>query len=217
MIGLGLCNFNPKSVILTDFAEVVPLIQSNIELNCLMLKDRSHQNCIRSQYFAAPLCWGTDLGLAQGSSDTAGTERGSRTVTATEEGMSSAVSKVSFECDLVIASDVVYDPIGYEPLVQTLCELLKGKYRKPSSDSCVSVDKGADASSLSDDSSLSVAVSGGVKHTHIDQAPPPQSLSHCASRPICILAHRHRHPENQRFELRTGLHLYSLYLCCRSQ
>jgi predicted nicotinamide N-methyase len=217
MIGLGLCNFNPKSVILTDFAEVVPLIQSNIELNCLMLKGSSHQNCIRSQYFAAPLCWGTDLGLAEGSSDTAGTERGGSSVTATEEGMSSAVSKVSFECDLVIASDVVYDPIGYEPLVQTLCELLKGKYRKPSSDSCASVDKGADASSPSDDSSLSVAVSGGVKHTHIDQAPPPQFLSHCASRPICILAHRHRHPENQRFELRTCLHMYSLYLCCRSK
>jgi hypothetical protein len=180
------------------------LIQSNIELNSLMLKDKLHQKCIRSQYFAAPLCWGLDL--ADRSGETAGIERGSSSVAATEEGVSSAATKVSFECDLVIASDVVYDPIGYEPLVQTLCELLKGKYRKPSSGSCVSADVGANTMSVSDGSSVSVTGSGGVKDTHVDHSPPPPPpQSHCAPRPICILAHRHRHPENQRFDHRIDL------------
>ena len=172
-----------------------------------MLKNKSHQNCMRSQYFAAPLCWGTDLGLSNESRDTAGTERGSSSssVTATEEGLLSATGGVSFECDLVIASDVVYDPIGYEPLVQTLCELLKGKYRRPIIDSSVSKDRGVDAtSSLSIASSVSVSLLGGVKHTNVSDTPPLQ----CITRPICILAHRHRHPENQRF----GVYTYFILL-----
>lgn len=53
--------------------------------------------------------------------------------------------------DVILASDVVYDPVGYEPLVLTLTDLLTTATEK---DECHSV---------------------------------------------CILAHRHRHPEDERF------------------
>ena len=63
-------------------------------------------------------------------------------------------------CDTIIASDVVYDPIGYEPLIKTLCDMLK------------------------------VSVRNSINELHDDQA----SIEY----PVCVLAHRHRNPENHR-------------------
>lgn len=101
------------------------------------------------------------------------------------------------DVDVVIASDVVYDPIGYEPLVKSLCELLGGKYiicagieiateistkigPEVGTGEGTDTDTGAGA-----EPKIEFSVERGIEDEH-------------PSYPICILAHRHRHPENQR-------------------
>ena len=174
--GLGLCVLNPLSVALTDFADVEPLLNANIELNCIMLKDIALQDCVRSRFFAMPFSWGTDL-LSLPENNVI---RGNK--------LSSLL-----DVDVVIASDVVYDPVGYEPLVKSLCDLLGGEYRQWN---------GGDSSTVvgrfdvkGDRSTPEIIDRDG---NNDDNDNSKNNDTEKTPFPLCILAHRHRHPENQR-------------------
>lgn len=87
-----------KNVILTDIDEVVPLVTANIHLNVFLQSiPDSRDRLLR--YNAMTHMWGNPT--------------------------SSLVSNHSENRNIcVLASDVVYDPIGYNPLLETLMSLL---------------------------------------------------------------------------------------------
>ena len=240
MSGLGLCTLNPLSVILTDFKEVKSLLDSNIDLNCIIINNLSMQDCIRSKFSARAFSWGTTLMKKEnkenyinnvnlndycvdmmGMKDDA--EGGS-------EGGRISDTDSLLEVDLVIASDVVYDPAGYEPLVKSLCDLLGGNYKsweggeskeETKEEGCCQEGEGEYLDVTAECSYNGNAINNIISDNEkIKQNIDPismkiinadYSISSTASNsstisssliesihPICILAHRHRHPENQR-------------------
>ena len=247
-------------MILTDFKEVEPLLNSNIDLNCIMINNLTIQDCIRSKFSATAFSWGTTLIkkeiienpiikpnldsnfkiLINEKNDVEvcsdrGSERGS------ERGGITDINSL-LEVDLVIASDVVYDPAGYEPLVKSLCELLGGNYqlwdgeskqegfgqgkRKKDSDVITesSYDDNANSNTISDNDQIKPKIDPiSMTNTDIDYtmssatscSPPISSSSLVPVYPMCILAHRHRHPENQRYCYPDSFHsiLMFLFLC----
>lgn len=193
-------------MILTDFEEIVPLLKCNIDLNCFMVSDPQLQESLRSKFFATALCWGTPFdpleNIFQGDkkikSSSSSSNSNSSNLDCTDGGRllghhNNTAIHLNFDCDLVIASDVVYDPAGYEPLVQTLCGLLKGHYRELQQH---------------DTSAVSVLELGcidikdvpvtTVMREEVDSSGKNGLTPYVHTGPICILAHRHRHPENQR-------------------
>ena len=193
-------------MILTDFEEIVPLLKCNIDLNCFMVSDPQLQESLRSKFFATALCWGTPFdsleNIVQGDkkikSSSSSSNSNSSNLYCTDGGRllghhNNTAIHLNFDCDLVIASDVVYDPAGYEPLVQTLCGLLKGHYRELQQH---------------DTSAVSVLELGcidikdvpvtTVMREEVDSSGKNGLTAYVHTGPICILAHRHRHPENQR-------------------
>lgn len=97
----------PLQVILTDMMEVVPLLQVNISLNQVM---HGGGRNIYQSYMALKHSWGDsvdDLNAAVASSSS-----------------SSSFSACSYRGLLLVASDVVYDPAGYRPLVTSIAALL---------------------------------------------------------------------------------------------
>ena len=131
---------DPLSVILTDMPEVVPLISANILLNSVVMGDAPCQQVLLQRYQAAAYTWGGQLTLPAASPvDSA-------------EG-----TPLVPYFDTILASDVVYYPEGYAPLLATLCDLL------------------------------------GAADTAVDTA------QRIKGPPVCILAHRHRHPEDKNF------------------
>jgi hypothetical protein len=117
--GLGMSLYAPAAVTITDLSEVVPLLQANLALNAATATDLSVRKILRENYRVLSHCWGDPV---------------------------SRLLEVVGGCDVIIASDVVYDPIGYEPLIASIIGILTQS--------------------------------------------PPEAL--------CILAHRHRHPEDAR-------------------
>jgi hypothetical protein len=113
--GLGICSrlpsasHPPKKIILTDVGDVVPLLQANIALNEVMCSYSGvrDENLFKS-YTAMPHFWGDSV-----------------------ESLNSAVISCTADVTtspygglLVVASDVVYDPAGYRPLVTSISALL---------------------------------------------------------------------------------------------
>lgn len=94
---LAISRLQPAMVVCTDLEDVVPLINVNVELNAAW--SPSLRNVLRNNYFVQPLSWGGELLPPTGCADVR-------------------------NCDVVIASDVVYYPEGYEPLLSTLESLL---------------------------------------------------------------------------------------------
>ena len=124
---------SPKRVILTDLPEVVPLLQHNIGLNQFLQVDENIKSFLSSQVQAYEYSWGESFIIS---------ESDARKLELLD----------SFkESNLLIASDVIYYPEGYRPLIDSLEWWL----------------------------SL-----------------PPASVSRIRR---CILAHRHRHPEDGKF------------------
>ena len=122
-VGIGLSSMSPAAVVLTDMGHVLPLLEANILLNCALSHDREVRTTLAEGFTVEPYEWGAHS--PQWKTVDAG------------------------RFDVILASDVVYDPVGYEPLVLTLTDLLtaaNGEYQS-----------------------------------------------------VCILAHRHRHPEDERF------------------
>jgi predicted nicotinamide N-methyase len=193
--GISLCSLGPLSVTLTDMSEVIPLVSANVLLNSIMVADPAIQAVLGERYRAAAYCWGGTLELPTDGSASAPTPavHVRRPSTTGEEDLNPAehstqepamaqdfvpvqpppepleteptTNKVPY-FDVILASDVVYYPEGYAPLLATLCDLL-----------CASDDaRGTPAASE--------AAGRGAS---------------AAPGPVCILAHRHRHPEDKRF------------------
>ena len=89
LVGLSCALLGAASVVTTDLAEVVPLLELNIALNCGEREDTI------GSITAAEMAWGDDTHVQR---------------------MPELIEKL----DIVVMSDVVYDPAGYDPLLQTL-------------------------------------------------------------------------------------------------
>ena len=172
--GISLCSLQPARVLLTDMPDVVPLISANILLNSVMAMQLQQGQLVRQQqqlgkersaslrerYRAAAYSWGTALEVAEAAEES-------------PPGPKHCPQSPYF--DVVLASDVVYYPEGYQPLIATLCDLLLA-----TDDSCGAQQEQA-STTLSESAS----------------APPLANVP--VPVPVCILAHRHRHPEDVNF------------------
>ena len=87
------------SIILSDYCVYVYSLFINLELNCLTISNKNQQivQTLRDNFYCSELAWG--LGAMQSNHQ---------------------------QVDIVVASDVVYDPTLYEPLRDTLLSLLNG-------------------------------------------------------------------------------------------
>lgn len=94
IVGLGIAALCPTLLILTDFLDIVPLISANIQLNSCLQKNKELLEIYSSKCHALSHTWGENV----------------------DESIQS--------CDVIIGSDIVYDPIGYEPLVKTISTIL---------------------------------------------------------------------------------------------
>ena len=155
----------PASVVLTDMPEVVPLINANILLNSVVMGDAACQQVLLHSYKAKAYSWGGTLDLDEVCTAISGDlkcERDSGPPESSSNGgeKRSAVYKVPY-FDTILASDVVYYPEGYAPLLATLCDLL-----------------------------------GATDTQNVDHNIKTTGEK---SAPVCILAHRHRHPEDKNF------------------
>ena len=245
-----------------------PLLNSNIDLNCIMLNNFLLKDCISRKFSTRAFSWGTTLSPREKREDQNNPNCHSHGILnrkameigdENHEEIIENVNKSSERCsvddidvlldvDLVIASDVVYDPAGYEPLVKSLCDLLGGSYklckeiggeqggngegvgegkinedcnismRERFNNSCGKIDSCDDISSsdgkincsiinpildITTDHSISSPTpssssSSSLSSSSSSSSSVPSSLSSASSYPLCILAHRHRHPENQR-------------------
>lgn len=116
--GLCLGALNPLAVVLSDMPEVHPLLAANILLNRAVSSadeiSSSEPVPARSINFdcfsAAPQLWGTPLHAS----------------------ILDKAASVSTGDVVVVAADVVYDPIGYAPLVQTIQDLLLSSHTRSS-------------------------------------------------------------------------------------
>ena len=134
--GIAVASLRPSKLILTDLPEVVPLIEENIRLNRMLIAKASGEEPLMGMGCDVEACaysWGS-------------------TTFPCHDG-------IMIEYDTIVASDVIYDPLGYQPLYDSLCHLLH-----------VNKNNHDDA------------------HLKID-----------SRRPILVLAHRHRHPEDHKF------------------
>lgn len=95
-LGFTLSMFEPSSCILTDLGNVVPLLTSNLELNCLIQPHQHVVQTLRNNFKCHELAWGVNT------------------------------QHLSQQVDVIVASDVVYDPTLYEPLCNTLLSMLNG-------------------------------------------------------------------------------------------
>jgi hypothetical protein len=103
-LGLSLRHFQPDRVVLTDVPSVVPLLRANILLNQLLSHPTSAWTGLPSPlYDAVTHLWGTEIDPQ---------------ITALSPHSSSQQPAI------IIASDVVYDPAGFEPLLKTIQSLL---------------------------------------------------------------------------------------------
>eukprot|EP01041_Mallomonas_annulata_P002398 gene2398-4652_t len=147
--GIGVAALSPAAVVITDLEAVVPLLRANILLNQALGTDDSIRQALAVKYSACAHKWGDDvLPLTTAATTTA------TTTTALASGKRCA--------SLILGSDVVYDPAGYQPLVDTIVSLLK--------------------------------TAGDSIHNDNGEG----SGGDCIQ-PLCILAHRHRHPDDSRF------------------
>ena len=98
--GLSISYFAPNKVIMTDMEDVVPLLDLNINLHKKLCDGRFQcQELLGQSYLWGSSFYDNDNELNQ-------------------------LGKLFSECDTIIASDVVYYPEGYEPLVRSIVDLL---------------------------------------------------------------------------------------------
>jgi hypothetical protein len=188
--GIALHALGPRRVVLSDLPEIVSVMNSNIALNDILLhsdsqrhrdvdgsrtdkcdldKPHSYLHNVTAQEFV----WGSSV---LSPSPSCKCDRSSNEELHAEIDMGRAdisddatiKMPIVNNFDVVVASDVVYYPEAYQPLVDTLCQLL--------------VDRKV------------CRVCGGSK---LQQEGDDEST--VTIKPICILAHRNRHPDDHIF------------------
>lgn len=160
--GLALGALAPASLYLTDLAEVVPLLEDNVELNMLMrtrvltgARDEDKDKDTESTAPVIPIVslalpWGMPLTEVVTSHTSSLNITSSDSSSGNSFGGSVTLANLA-AVDTIVASDVIYDPLYYEPLRDTLHHLL-----------------------------MLPSTCGGAER-------------------VCVLAHRHRHPEDHKF------------------
>ena len=95
-------------------SDVVPLLRANISLNSVVSTNTCLKCCLAQKYLAVEHMWGTNTqSLLQ--------------LLLEVEASTGDPSHSTNSSLLVLGSDVVYDPLGYEPLVSSVLSLLSGR------------------------------------------------------------------------------------------
>lgn len=168
LAGIAIVPLCPSHVTLTDMLEVVPLIQENICLNALCALATVDattvdvRECLRDRYVALEHMWGTSLINATGDDNTSDGE---------DTNSYSTMHSYVKQCDVLVCSDVVYDPIGYEPLAKSIRSFLHTMCDSDSGDDQIN-------------QNVTSLVVEGIDPIHTK---------------CCVMAHRHRHPEDQKY------------------
>lgn len=131
-LGIALSTLKPLKITLSDIEEVVPLIKTNVIINKKIVNDPYLQDAI-SRIEAIDHSWGTAIANRV-------------------EDAENRLMRLKF--GVIVASDVVYYPEGYQPLIESLKQLLVPQIDQPTEE---------------------------------------------YQRPVAIIAHRHRHPEDRSF------------------
>jgi len=97
LAGIMLCSFDPARIILTDMQDVSSLLSANVELNAALIADPALRNKVKNACLVETHAWG-ELPFPPSFSN----------------------------AQLIVCSDVVYDPALYTPLAITLAALLCG-------------------------------------------------------------------------------------------
>lgn len=92
---------------MTDLGEAVHLMECNIKLNGLIEANLHSKDLLIESYTGCELAWGTSVDVLK------------------ENSKLKLFDSNSFQYDLIIASDIVYYPEGYEPLVNSIRDLLE--------------------------------------------------------------------------------------------
>lgn len=123
LAGIALSCLQPSSVCLTDFANVTGLLSANVELNQPILKYFMNNKACGDDIAAnTNPCKYMVAGYAWGAAHYEAADRGQSCAGAAKK----SVSDLFRNCDVAVASDVVYDPIGYAPLFKAITEFLTG-------------------------------------------------------------------------------------------
>ena len=131
-LGIALSCLDPVSVVLSDLPIVLDLLEANIELNKHKLcryaeaaetigsdfsSDREPLNQNGSPFYCV-------VGYKWGDSSYCSSIAKRVEVGAAHDPSDSSILPLFKECEVAIASDVVYDPIGYYPLYKTISDFL---------------------------------------------------------------------------------------------
>jgi len=106
---MALSAMSPAKGSITDMKDVVALMQANISLNSAVVRNCSVKTCLSQKYIATEHSWGTNTMMLQK--------------------LWTPMQTVGLESNaslLLLGSDVVYDPLGYEPLIISVCSFLSG-------------------------------------------------------------------------------------------
>lgn len=116
LAGIALSSLQPFSVCLSDFASVTNLLSANVELNRPLLQ-YIRQETSPTRDAGSSHCYYSVIGYSWGDEHyTCETE--------SVESKSNKINDVFKKCDVAVASDVVYDPAGYQPLFKAITEFL---------------------------------------------------------------------------------------------
>ena len=119
--GIALARLQPNSVYLSDFPAVTPLLAANVELNRHNLL--AHEYSKKCIYSVIGYVWGETYYDPYDSIKNTKLDS-----SAADSVFPNEIQTIFRLCNVAIASDVIYDPIGYEPLFKSLRSFLTSNH-----------------------------------------------------------------------------------------